>query len=146
MDYHNINELCHDLQFELKHMHDYSEYIVIGQNCALTFCTMNRIKLFISWMSTTKKETTFHFLSQYLISLIYPNFNKFRQEDMIRMTKVPTASTPSTTKPFLSCTSISKTRPVFLSQNVDLFDDPNSDSLKQPYLTKMGLILTHLQL
>ena len=35
MDYHNNNELCDDLQFELKHIHDYNKYIVNGQNCAL---------------------------------------------------------------------------------------------------------------
>ena len=106
MDYHNnINELCDDLQFELKHIHDYSEYIVNGQNCALTFGTMNKMKLFISWMSTRKKVTTFQLSSQYLLSITYHNFNKVRQEDMIRMTKVPTAPIPSTTKPFPSETS-----------------------------------------
>ena len=62
MDYQNINELCDDLQFELKHIHDYSEYIVNGQSCALTFGTMNKMKLFISWMSTRKKKTHFNFL------------------------------------------------------------------------------------
>ena len=31
MDYHNINDLCDDLQFELKHIHDYGDYIVNGQ-------------------------------------------------------------------------------------------------------------------
>ena len=41
MDYHNTNELCDDLKFELKHIHDYSDYIVNGQNCALKFATMN---------------------------------------------------------------------------------------------------------
>ena len=34
-DYHNIHELCDDLHFELKHIHDYSDYIVNGQHCAL---------------------------------------------------------------------------------------------------------------
>ena len=34
-DYHNIYELCDDLQFELKHIHDYSDYIVNGQHCTL---------------------------------------------------------------------------------------------------------------
>ena len=30
MHYHNINELCDDLQFELGYIHDYSDYIVNG--------------------------------------------------------------------------------------------------------------------
>ena len=127
-DYHNIHELCDDFQFELKHIHDYSDYIVNGQHCALKFPIMNKIKLFISWMSTTKKENTFQHSSQYLLSLTYQGFNKFRQEDMIRMAKVPTTQIPSITNPFLSHTWSSKIRPVFLSQPVDIFDEPNCDS------------------
>ena len=99
-----------------------------GQNCALTFGTMNKMKLFISWISTRKKEATFQLSSQYLLSLTYQDFNKFRQEDMIRMTKMPTAPTPSTTKPFPSHTSRSKMGPVFLSKYIDLFDESNCDS------------------
>ena len=104
------------------------------------------MKLFISWLSTREKENTFQLSSQYLLFLTYQDFNKFRQEDMIRMTKVPTAPTPSTTKPFPSHTSRSKTRPVFLSQYVDIFDDQIVIPLKQPYLTKMSLSFLHLQL
>ena len=37
MHYHNIKELCDDLQFELKYIHDCSDYIVNGQNCELYF-------------------------------------------------------------------------------------------------------------
>ena len=55
---------------------------------------------------------------------------------MIRMTKVPTTPTPSTTKPFPSHTSRSKTRPVFLSQDVDIFDEPNCDSTEATLLEK----------
>ena len=35
MDYDNVNELCDDVQFELKHIHDLSDYIVDGQHCGL---------------------------------------------------------------------------------------------------------------
>ena len=55
---------------------------------------------------------------------------------MIRMTKVPTTQTPSTTKPFLSHTSRDKTRSVFLSQPVDIFDEPISDSTEAILLEK----------
>ena len=51
-------------------------------------------------MSTRKKETSFQLSLQYLLSLLYRDSNKFRQEDTIRMTKVPTAPTLSSTKPF----------------------------------------------
>ena len=55
---------------------------------------------------------------------------------MIRITKVPTTQTPSTTKPFLSHTLRYKTRPVFLSQPVDIFDETNCDSTKAILLEK----------
>ena len=52
------------------------------------------------------------------------------------MTKVPTTQTPSTTKPLLSHTSRNKTRPAFLPQPVDIFDEPNCDSTKAILLEK----------
>ena len=55
---------------------------------------------------------------------------------MIRMTQVPTTPTPSTTKPFPSHTSRSKTRQVFLSQDVDIFDEPICDSPEATLLDK----------
>ena len=55
---------------------------------------------------------------------------------MIRMTKVLTTQPPSTTKPLLNHTSRNKTRPVFLSQPVDIFDEPNCDSTKAVLLEK----------
>ena len=75
---------------------------VPGQHCALKSSTMNTIKLFNSWMLTRTNGNTFQLSSQYCLSLTYQEFNKFRQENMFRMTKVPTTQTPSTTKPFLS--------------------------------------------
>ena len=133
--FHNIHELCHDLQSELKHIHDYSGYIVNGQHCVLKFSTMNRMKLLISWMPTMNKENAFQLSSQYILSLTYQDFNKFRQEDMFRMTKMPTTQTPSTTKPFLSHTSRSKTKlvslPHFLTYLVNLF----VNLLKKTYFT-----------
>ena len=97
MDYDNINDLCDDLQFELKHIHDLSGYIVDGQCFALKFGTMSKIKMLISWMSTRKKDTTFQHSSKYLPPLTLEDFNEFRQGDVIRITKVPTDSTPSPT-------------------------------------------------
>ena len=136
--FYHIHGICHDLQFKLDHMNDYNDYIVNGQHCALNFSTKNRLKLLISLMPTLKKENAFQLSSQYLLSLTYQDFNKFRQEDMIRMTKVPTTQTPHTTKPFLSHTSRNKTRPVFLSQPVDIFDEPNCDSTEAILLEKYG--------
>ena len=77
--FHNTHELCHDCQSELKQIHDYSDYIVNGQHCALKFSTMNKLKLLISLMPTIAKENAFQLSSQYLLSLTYQDFNKFRQ-------------------------------------------------------------------
>ena len=52
MDYDNVNDLCDDLQFQLKYIHDLSDYILHGLHCILEFATMNKMKLFICWMST----------------------------------------------------------------------------------------------
>ena len=141
MEYHcfyHIHELRHDLQSELKHIHDYIDYINIvnGQHCTLKVSPMNKLKLLISLMPTMELGNAFQLSSQYILSLTYNYFNKFWKEDMIRMTKVPTTQTPSTTKPFLSHASRNKTRPDFPSQLVDIFDEPNCDSTKAILLEK----------
>ena len=64
MDYDNVNDLCGDVQFELKHIHDLSDYIVDGQCCVLKFGAMSKTKMFISWMSTRKNDTTFQLPSE----------------------------------------------------------------------------------
>ena len=125
MHYHNINELCDNLQYELKYIDDYSHYIVNGQNCELNSSTMYKIRMFMSWMLPRKKGTTFQ---------LY--FTRFRQEDRIRCFKEQAASTPSTTKLLPCHTSRNKTRPVFLSQPADIFDEPNCDSTKAILLEK----------
>ena len=40
--FYHIHELCHDLQFELDHIHDYNDYIVNGQHIALKVSTLNK--------------------------------------------------------------------------------------------------------
>ena len=133
MEYHwfyHIHELCHDLQFKLDHIHDYSDYILKGQHCALKFSTMNNLKLLISLMPIMNTENVFQLSSQYLLSFTYQDFNKFRQEDMIRMTKVPTPI-PSTTKLLSNHTSRSKTKPAFLSHCIDPCDESVCESAEE---------------
>ena len=129
--FHRIHELCHDLQFELNHIHDYYDYIVNGQHCALNISTMNKSKLLISLMPTIKRENRFQLSSQYLLSLTYQDFNKFRQEDMIQMTKAPTTQTPSTTKPILSRISGSKTKLTSLPHSFDPYDESVCQSAEE---------------
>ena len=80
------------------------------------------------------KENAFQLSTQYLISLTYQDFNKFRQQDMFRMTKVPTTQTPTTTKPFLSHTSRSKTKLVSLPHYIDLFSESVCESAEENLL------------
>ena len=131
--FHNIHELCHDLQSELKHIHDYSDYIVNGQHCALKFSTMNKLKLLISLMPTLEKENAFQHSSQYLLSLTYQDFNKFRKENMSKMTKVPTTQRPNTTKPFLS--HISGSKLASLPRHIDPCDELFVNLLKKTHFT-----------
>ena len=129
--YHNIHELCEELPFGLKDLYDCSDYIVNGQHCVLKLSTMHKIKLFISWMLTRMKGNTFKLSSQFFLSLKYQDFNKFRQENMFRMTKVPTTQTPSTTKPFLSHISRSKTKLASLPHYIDLFGESVCESAEE---------------
>ena len=110
---------------------------MISMNYVMFFNLIHdQLRLLITLMPTMNAKNAFQLSSQCLSSLTYNYFNKFWQEDMIRMTKVPTTQTSSTTKPLLSHTSRIKTRPVFLSQPVDIFDEPNCYSTKAILLEK----------
>ena len=113
MHYHNINELCDDLQFELEYIHHYNDYIVNGQHCELKFSTMGRIRLFISWMSTRKKGNTFQVSSQYHLSRTHQDFIKFKQENMIRIFKEQAASKPTSQPHFKKQDNISLPIPLY---------------------------------
>ena len=117
MGCNNFTDLCIDLCFELNHIYVFSNYIVDGQYCALEFGSMNKLKLFIMWMSTRMKDTTFELSAEHLLALTYEDFNFFRQAEMIRMSK-PTSPPPSSTNPttpLTSHTSGRKTRQALLS-------------------------------
>ena len=93
---------------------------------------MYKHKLFINWMSTRMKYTTFELSPEHLSLLTYEDFNVFRQEDMIRMRSEPASPPPgpTTPTPLTSQTSGSKKRQAFLSQHNDLLDKPVSESTK----------------
>ena len=98
MAYDNVIDLCDDLQFELKHIHNLSDNIVDEQYCALKFATMNKTKLFISWMSSRMKNKTIQLSSELSTFLPLPmNISITSASAHIRMTEVPTAPTPSPT-------------------------------------------------
>ena len=90
---------------------------------------MNTVKLFISWTLTRTKGNTFQLSSQNFLSLTSQDFIKFRQENMFRMTKVPTPQTTSTTKPLLS--HISGSKLASLPHYIDLFDESVCESAEE---------------
>ena len=88
---------------------------------------MSKVKLFIRWMLTRLKGNTFQLTSQPFLSLAHQDFNEFRQENWIRMIKVGTTQTPSTTKPFLGHLSGTKLLKYWVNLFVNL--------LKKTHLT-----------
>ena len=83
-----VQEICEGVPYILKDFHKY--YIVNGQHCALKSSTINTMELFTSWMIMRTNLKIFDLPPQYFLSLTYQEFNKFRQENMSGMTKVPT--------------------------------------------------------
>ena len=69
--YPNIHELCEGLPYEVKNLHEYSDYIVNGKHCALTSSTMNTRSCSSVWMLARTKGDMFHLSSQYFLSLTY---------------------------------------------------------------------------
>ena len=55
-------------------------------------------------MSTRMKGNTFELYAEHLLPLTYEEFNDFRQEDMIRMSSVPTSPPPGPTTPMTTFT------------------------------------------
>ena len=98
---------------------------------------MHKMSMFIGWMLTRKKETTFQLSSEYLLSLAHQNFIKFRKEDLIRICKDQAAPTPSTTKLLHSNTSRNKTTLVSLSHCIDLFDESVCESANPLHLDEL---------
>ena len=85
-----FSDLCADFYQIHYQIHDYSDYRVDGQKCAPKFCTMNKIRMFISWMTTKMTDLTFELYAEYLLTPTNHQFNKFRQADMIRMNDMST--------------------------------------------------------
>ena len=103
-----------------------------GQLCVLKYSTINTINLFTSWVVTRTNQKRFDLPSQYFLSLTYQEFNKFRQENMSRMTKVPTTQTPNISKPLLGHNTKSKLD--YIPHLIDLFDESVCESAEENLL------------
>ena len=133
--YDNFTDLCGDFLFELNHTLYFSDYRVDGQNCALKFGIMNKLKLFISWMSTRMREATSELYAEHLLALTHEQFNDFRQEDMIRMSSVPTASPPGPTTPMTPLTN----QPSRSKQRLTRMHIPWGEFPEQPNTKKLTI-------
>ena len=130
MQYHGyliIQELCEGVLYILEDFHKY--YIVNGQLCVLKYSTINTLNVFASWVITRTNQKRFDLPSQYFLSLTYQEFNKFREENMSRTTKVPTTQTPSKTKPLLGHNT--KSKPDYIPHLIDLFDESICESAEK---------------
>ena len=106
--YDNFTDLCADFYHILDHIHDCSDYRVDGQECALKFGTINKIRMLISWMTTKMTEYTFELYAEHLLALTRHQFIKFRQADMIRMNDMSKSTPPEPTMPMTIFTSHTK--------------------------------------
>ena len=137
MGYNSITDQCVDLLLELNHIHDFSNYIVDGQYCALKSGTTLKLRLFIKWMSTGMKDITFELSDEYLLALTYEDFNVFGQADMIKMMS---SSTLPPTTPLTSQASGSKTNKLSFP-NLMIYLMSLFFNLLKPYLIKKRSIL-----
>ena len=83
--YDNFTDICADFCHILDRIQDYCEFRADGLRSALKFSTMNKIRMFTSWMGTKMTDGFFELFAEDLLSLTREQFNDFRQADMIRM-------------------------------------------------------------
>ena len=103
--YDNFTDLRIDFYPELNHIHDYRVY---GQKCGLKFGTMNKIRLFISWMSTRMTDTTVELYAEDLLALTYGDFNVLRTADLNRVSSGPISPPPGPTTHMTTLTGHTK--------------------------------------
>ena len=68
-------------------IHDYSEFRADGLRSALKSSTVNKIRMFTSWMGTKMTDGVFELDAEDLLALTREQFNDFGQTDMIRMVR-----------------------------------------------------------
>ena len=67
--YDNFTDICVNFYHILDSIHDHGEYKVNGLRCSLKFSIMNKIRLFINWMTTKMTDGNFKPYAELLISL-----------------------------------------------------------------------------
>ena len=78
--YDTLTDICANFYHILDRIHDYSEFRADGLTSALKLSTMNKIRMFTSWIGTKMTDGIFELYAEDLLSLTREQFNDFRQE------------------------------------------------------------------
>ena len=97
--YSNFTDIGVDFCHILDRMDDSSEFRLDGLRRALKFSTMNKIRMFTSWMGTKMTDSFFELYAEDLLALTSEQLNDFRQADMIRMMGNTSSPPPGPTTP-----------------------------------------------
>ena len=79
-----------------------------GLRSALQFSTMNKIRMFTSWMGIKMIEGFFQLYAEDVLAQTREQFNDFRQADMIRMMGKSSSSPPGPTTPMTTLSGYTK--------------------------------------
>ena len=97
----NFIDICKAYHHILHSIEDHNDYQLNGIRCSLTYCTMNKIRLFIKWMAIKSKNDDLKVNDDLLTSLTGEQFDNFNHEDMKNVHNVSMPShighTPMTT-------------------------------------------------
>ena len=106
--YHKFTDICAEFCHILDSIHDYSEFRLDGLRSTLKFSTMNKIRMFRSWMSTKMTNGVFALHTEDLLALTREQFNDFRQADMIRMMEKTSPPPSESTTPMTTLSGYMK--------------------------------------
>ena len=96
--YDNFTGICADFCHTLDRIHDYREVRAVGLE-VLKLSTMNKIRMFTSWVGTKMTDGFSELYSEDHLSLTREQFIDFRQADMIRMMGKTGSPPPRPTTP-----------------------------------------------
>ena len=89
-------------------IHDISEFREDGLRSTFKFSTMNKIRMFTSWMGTKMTDGFFELYAEDFLSLAREQFKDFRQTDMIRMMGKSSSPPPQPTTPMTTLSGYTK--------------------------------------
>ena len=107
-EYDNLTYNCAGFCHILNRIHNHSEFRADGLGSALKLSTMNKIRMFTSWMGPKMTDGFFELYAENLLSLTREKFNDFKQADMIRMMAKTSSPPPGPTTRMTTLLDIQK--------------------------------------